>query len=475
MRGDWPKTVPHVSEQELADPRIAVLDARLPDLEQVFHHDFARDGLPAKYFTRPANKPAPVVTADGLLHTDRSTDGGWAHSLLKPAIQMVGDFDVTVRFDDLTTPALHCSCGIAAYIGNGSHIEVVRRRGEPKVERVHATFATRSPDGNFRHDGDYLTTEALDGSFRLTRRGDIYTTLFADGDSSVFRVIGEHTWADSSEQPVTLDLRSIAFASGATQVVWQDIRIAAQELMLLPDPSQRPRGVVFVMNADGSELKQVTQAMPAYQSHGSPDWSPDGKRIAFDGWTGNPSTSRVFVVNDDGTNLTDLGIGIMPTFSPDGDRLAFTFPRCAQNNSSGVTTKLTHHRFLARGSQNELLVQPAWLKSGDHFRQIGQFLDQRHAHRRHPRDGADTDQCHEEHILDKHSSIDSVLQPDDQSLDSSHRVILLGRKKGFFEHHAIRGGVAKQTYRIWHADLEQSVTPVFGELRISVLTISISY
>jgi Tol biopolymer transport system component len=79
------------------------------------------------------------------------------------------------------------------------------------------------------------------------------------------------------------------------------------------------------MNADGSELNQVTQPMPEYQSHGSPDWSPDGKRIAFDGWTGNPSSSRVFVVNDDGTGLRDLGIGIMPTFSPDGDQLAFTW------------------------------------------------------------------------------------------------------------------------------------------------------
>jgi hypothetical protein len=324
IRGDWPKAVPPVLAQELADPRIAELDARLPDLKLVFEHTFARDGLPTKYFTLPANKSTPVVTREGLLHTERSLDGGVAHSLLRPTFQMIGDFDVTVTFDDLKLPALHSGCGLAAYVG-GQHLQITRRRGEPKVERTQVTFATRSPDGRFRHSGHHLTSEALAGSFRLTRRGDTIAALFAEGDSSVFRVIGEHTWKGSRQDPVPLDLRSFAHSASATQVVWKNLRIAAEELMLLPDKSKRQKGVVFVMNADGSELNQVTQPMPEYQSHGSPDWSPDGKRIAFDGWTGNPSSSRVFVVNDDGTGLRDLGIGIMPTFSPDGDQLAFTW------------------------------------------------------------------------------------------------------------------------------------------------------
>ena len=326
MRGDWPKVVPPVQAQELADPRIAVLDQRLPKLKTVFEHTFAQDGLPARYFTPAANKPTPVVTSDGLLHTDRSVDGDWAHSLLRPTFQLIGDFDVTVRFDDLKIPALHCGCGMAAYIG-GQHLEIIRRRGEPTVQRTHVTFATRSTSGRFRHAGHYLTSEALAGSFRLTRRGDSFTALFAEDDSPAFRVIGEHTWKGSGQDPVTLDLRSFARSSGATQVVWKNFRIAAEELMLLPDQSIRQKGVVFVMKADGSELKQITQAMPAYQSHGSPEWSPDGKRIAFDGWTGSPSSSRVFVVNNDGTGLKDLGIGIMPTFSPGGDQLAFTWSR----------------------------------------------------------------------------------------------------------------------------------------------------
>jgi Tol biopolymer transport system component len=51
-------------------------------------------------------------------------------------------------------------------------------------------------------------------------------------------------------------------------------------------------------------------------------WSPDGTRLAAArGVTTLPS--RIVVLDDDGTELADLGIGASPTWSPDGARLAW--------------------------------------------------------------------------------------------------------------------------------------------------------
>jgi Tol biopolymer transport system component len=90
-------------------------------------------------------------------------------------------------------------------------------------------------------------------------------------------------------------------------------------------PASPPR--LHVMNADGADLKQLIH-MEDYDAHGSPDWSPDGKRIAFDAWRASAGetagAAHVFVANADGSEPRNLGAGAMPSFSPDGKRLAFT-------------------------------------------------------------------------------------------------------------------------------------------------------
>jgi Tol biopolymer transport system component len=82
-------------------------------------------------------------------------------------------------------------------------------------------------------------------------------------------------------------------------------------------------GSVMVMQADGTQVKQLSGS----GDHFAPAWSPDGRQIAFVSARRSENTATLSVMQPDGSNVTPLTDGLMAAstvaWSPDGKRLLF--------------------------------------------------------------------------------------------------------------------------------------------------------
>ena len=61
---------------------------------------------------------------------------------------------------------------------------------------------------------------------------------------------------------------------------------------------------IYIMNADGSNVRQLTKAVDDHRENADPDWSPDGRRIVFE--SEREGRTDVYIVNSDGSRLTRL-------------------------------------------------------------------------------------------------------------------------------------------------------------------------
>lgn len=165
-----------------------------------------------------------------------------------------------------------------------------------------------------------------------TPRGLNITPVFTpDGQNVVY--------ASGGEQPADLVMAS---ASNPRQAK----KLGAGSLTEQSSPTLSPDGrrvafiapapktpQIFTMNIDGTDIQQLTPSVPGVRSYRtSPDWSPDGKTIAFEQQNGDFQVWTISLADRKMTKVTSIGENEDPSWAPDARHVVLTSTRHGSKN-----------------------------------------------------------------------------------------------------------------------------------------------
>jgi TolB protein len=273
-------------------------------------------GQPTEVRFEQWNAPPPDASmlAFGNLgvNADRLTVQGWLYDVKNTGSPQV----LGKQYQDTATPEA------ARVIAHKFADEIIFRLGggipgiaETKIFYVgsqsgHKEIWAMDYDGANQHQVTHL------GSVALSPR------ISPDGSRIAFSAMGNGGW---DIKMFSLDLNRLVtfphFSGTNLSPAW-----SSDGLKLAFSSSRSGDPEIYVTNASGGELKRVTD------THGpdvSPVWNP--KTNAQIAWvSGRTGLPQIYTMEGDGTNvqrMTDQGYAVSPSWSPNGQFLAFAWVR----------------------------------------------------------------------------------------------------------------------------------------------------
>ena len=302
-----------LSAQETPKVSVEEIEEHTSVLPSRFFHRFAETSLSPEFFSStPEENVAP--SSGGLSVTGSNTK-------VMTRFEVHGDFDVQLKFDQLdfegtsTTRAL-LSVGFSD--DQKTQCRLYRCKDHRQKQVLTASIFREALSSTSNKSSANTKNE---GTLRISRIGDTVIWLFAGKNANTFEVLRTESVSDS---PVTVDrLRFGTFATGGSKaaVRWRHFTLRAERI-LHHTGSTTP--VLFVISSDGSQRRQLLTVPEDYTSLNAPDWSPDGSQLVFAASYGDDESSRLMVIDADGTRLQDHGPGSLPGFSPDGQQIVFS-------------------------------------------------------------------------------------------------------------------------------------------------------
>jgi|KBSSwiStaDraftv2_1062776.scaffolds.fasta_scaffold282690_2 TolB protein len=304
--------------------------------------------------------PVPRSEATQIVNADYPTIISSPSIFEYPTATLIPTLDASLPGTSIPSPISNSFDGIppsgkitfTCYINQIDQICIMNADGTGRRQltdlEATAFYPSVSPDGQMiffaakQASGFEIFSIDINGNGlkQLTKNiGSLYgPELSPNGERILFANSGNGIWLmkpdGKNPHPITnRDDIDATWSSDGSRIAFASSRAGDRQL--------------FVMNADGSNIQQVTDLN---NMGGRSTWSPDGTRLAF--YRGPAGDHNIYVINVDGSGLvqlTDGGDNLGPSWSPDGNWISFTSFRDGNNeiyiihpDGTGVT-RLTNN------------------------------------------------------------------------------------------------------------------------------------
>lgn len=242
-KGEWPRELPTLKDQELADTEFIESLDQAKETMQSRELDFSdRKPIPADFrASLDASQGAISLfqpESQGLQAVQESKkETGYQIQAIAAPQNLVGDFDVTAEYErlEIETPVNKeefSGINLTAKFDTTPAVRVYFHARRSHSGLVFLDTMTERPldEGGSRWNVQGFGQETASGKLRLARRGKTLYFLFANGDSDQFRLYRTHEVSDSPVMGNSLELQTVTAAMGRTSTIWKSLTIHADRL-----------------------------------------------------------------------------------------------------------------------------------------------------------------------------------------------------------------------------------------------------